>query len=114
MNAVNKQGISALIAAAGVNPSAEIAESLIDLGADVNARDKEGMTALMLIARKRWGICRFAECLIKNGADMERKDNKGRTALVHAWNLETPNGMDFARWLIKMGARDEGRHGPFW
>jgi ankyrin repeat protein len=48
-------------------------------GADVNAKDNEGWTALHWAAS--WGDKEVAELLIKNGADIDAKDNEGETPL---------------------------------
>ncbi|MGX2982611.1 ankyrin repeat domain-containing protein [Helicobacter sp. 23-1045] len=50
-------------------------------GADINARDRDGNTALMRCDDFRLEV---AEYLIERGADMEAKDNFGNTALIRA------------------------------
>jgi hypothetical protein len=55
---------------------------LIDNGADVNAKDNDGWTALMYAAFS--GYTETAEVLIDNGADVNAKDNDGLTALMIA------------------------------
>ena len=65
-------------------------EELLDMGADVNARNEEGMTPLMFAIQEDawdWNI----ETLLAHGADTSLRDNEGRTAaLVAAYtgNLE--------------------------
>jgi ankyrin repeat protein len=53
-------------------------EFLLDQGADANARDNDGITALMRANGSTVGL------LLSAGADVNAKDRKGRTALVHA------------------------------
>lgn len=51
---------------------------LLDRGADPNAADYEGITALMRASGSTVGM------LLAAGADLKAKDHKGRTALIHA------------------------------
>jgi len=66
-------------------------ESLISSGANVNARDSEGLTALM-IAAEYW-YPEIVQALINAGADVNARDQLlgGKTALWYAesspWNL---------------------------
>ena len=58
------------------------------LGADVNAQNKDGETALMRAVRE--GNTEVAEALIKAGADLNAQDKKGWTALMEvAYNGRT-------------------------
>ena len=60
----------------------ERVKQLLERGADVNVRDKDGETALMIVSW--YGKKEIAELLIKNGIDINAKDNLGRTALMYA------------------------------
>lgn len=57
--------------------------NLIFSGADINAQDREGWTALMYSARYQ-GDSRAAEMLINSGADIYIRNNYGLTALAIA------------------------------
>ncbi|MEM9907913.1 MAG: ankyrin repeat domain-containing protein [Cyanobacteria bacterium P01_D01_bin.44] len=60
----------------------EIAQALIDAGADVNWIDSEGVTPLILAAFK--GHSELAQLLLEHGADPTVKDQWDRTALDYA------------------------------
>ena len=51
-------------------------------GADVDAKDKDNVTALMWAAQK--GHRETCVILIDNGADIDAKDKEGKTALINA------------------------------
>ena len=55
---------------------------LLEAGADTNAVDREGETALMKASGH--GLKESVKVLIEHHADVNRKDVKGRTALMHA------------------------------
>ena len=67
---------------------AETVRSHLERGADPNARDNTGATALLLAAsRGRQDIC---EILIDHGADISASDGTGRTVLDYAtqWGFD--------------------------
>lgn len=73
------------------------AELLIAAGADVNMPDGEGMTPLMLAARRGWG----AERLIVAGADVNATHPEGKAALHFAAEFSNPSVVE---QLIGAGA----------
>lgn len=60
----------------------EIAQKLIDKGADVNQRNSQGATALTFAAT--FGHLEIAEMLLEKGADVFVPDSRGKTPLDHA------------------------------
>ncbi len=75
----------------------EIAEFLIQHGANVNARNNEGITPLHLS-----GWAKMAELFIRHGADLEANADGGRTPLlVLAAEQEREDVMEV---LLKAGA----------
>ena len=63
--------------------NANVVSALIKAGAEINATDKAGMTALMHAADSV-DAAGVVEVLLKAGADPKIKDKKGRTALAIA------------------------------
>jgi uncharacterized protein len=55
--------------------NANTVRALLDRGADVNAKNKDGFTVLMVA-----GNAEIVRLLIDKGADVNAKDNSGRTA----------------------------------
>jgi len=66
---------------------------------DLDARDREEKTPLMLAAQKR--DCRMMETLLKHGAGINATDNLGRTPLYFAMSEFSDSAVDF---LIQQGA----------
>ncbi len=87
MNAGDMSGFSAgetpLIVAA-MKGETDIAALLISKGAKVNAKTKDGQTALIYAARAPDDRSDVAQLLIENGADVNAKDKTGMTALAYA------------------------------
>jgi len=60
-------------------------KQLLEKGADVNARDEDGWTALIKASYN--GYEGIAELLIEYGADVNAQNKYGDTALIYAcWN----------------------------
>ena len=71
----------------------------IECGADVNARDENGMTALRQASVD--GYKEIVKLLLENGADIESKDDLGRTAL---YNAAKCGHKEIVELLIEKGA----------
>ncbi len=104
-----KSGITPLMAAAGLGTKEEDttgrkktdAEAIasiklcLDAGADLNAVDGQGDTALHGAAQK--GADQIVQFLVDHGAKMDIKDKKGRTPLDAANGLMGNGGFDGSR-----------------
>ena len=72
---------------------------LIEKGEDVNAKDKDGRTALIHASKN--GYLEMVKLLVKNGADINAKDNYGWSALI----LASDGGhFEVVKYLIENGA----------
>ena len=92
----DESGFTALHFIAG-EEHAEVAIFLIANGADVNAKNDEGITPLHLAA---WP--HMAELLVSQGADLNIRDKAGRTPLiVHAAESDDCDVMEA---LLRIGA----------
>ncbi|MBR4985307.1 MAG: ankyrin repeat domain-containing protein [Proteobacteria bacterium] len=87
-----------LKAASNYPPSIEKIKSLIEAGADINAKDDNGKTPLHWCVSLRSSNDDIAKLLIGAGADVNAKDNKGRTPLH--WCRKA----DIVKVLIGVGA----------
>jgi ankyrin repeat protein len=91
VHAVNKEGETALhYGARGLRPSIKIVGTLLGSGAQVNAQDHNGRTALMNGLDSR----EVTQSLLAQGADVRLRTKDGDTALAYA------AGRDML-WLIK-------------
>jgi ankyrin repeat protein len=68
-------------------------------GFNVNAKDKDGYTALLIAAEK--GDLEMAHLLVEKGADVNAKDKDGYTALMY---VAYAGNLEIAKILIKNGA----------
>jgi ankyrin repeat protein len=73
---------------------------LLKKGADPNARDQYGETAL--IAAASWSYRDTVVVLLRHGADVNAKSNDGTTALIFASSRNDPT---IVRMLLRRGAR---------
>jgi len=106
--AKNYDGVTALELAAQ-SGNAEIAHELITHGADLNAKDNGGETALIVAkrgAQRHPANVEIARELIAHGADLNAKNNSGETALIVAMRgaLSDPANVEIERELIAHGA----------
>ena len=76
-------------------------KALLEQGADVNAKDNDGFTALMFAARD--GQTDTVPALLAKGADVNAKDNDGRTALMRA---KKKGHKEIVQLLKKAGAKE--------
>lgn len=83
------------------------ARRMLAAGADVNSRDAEGATLLMLASHA--GNLAMVMALIDAGAEVNESDERGWTALMKAaYNAELDRGFaDVAQALIDAGANVE-------
>lgn len=81
------------------SPGAQVTRMLLEAGANVNAADGDGFTALM--GAVRYGLEEGVKILVDAGADVNARTNRGRTVLMEA----AFNGWgETARFLIERGA----------
>jgi hypothetical protein len=104
----NPQQPTAPLSRAATGRDAAQIKKLIAQGADVNARDEAGLTALMWAARE--GDTEAARLLIDARADLDVRDcaSAGWTPLMHAIHKKQN---DLARLLIERGADLNARAG---
>jgi ankyrin repeat protein len=77
----------------------QLLKTLIDQGADVNAKNKEGETALMVASLE--GRLDVAKLLVEKGADVNAKDSVGANALHYA---AMGGSLDVIKYLVMKGA----------
>ena len=104
VNAKDVFDVTALMVAASGNKNPEIIRTLVELGADVNAKGG-GMNVLMYAARYNENP-EIIRTLVELGADVNAKDYDGWTALMYAArDNENP---EIIRALVELGAEDIG------
>lgn len=81
--ATDATGRTALVAAAYGN-HVEVAESLIEAGADVNTEDETEQSAFLIATSEVGDDTRLLELTLANGADINATDGHGGTGLIHA------------------------------
>ena len=87
INSQDSSGKSALMASVE-NPSLEIINLLLDLGADTNIQNKEGNTVLMVaIKNSRGQVNLTINALLSHGANLYKKNKEGLDAIEYANKL---------------------------
>lgn len=95
---------TSLLHAACYDGKPEIAELLIELGADVNARERDLRTPLHHAANQ--GHLEVIDLLVRHGADLEAKDAKGMTALMWGQISRSGRKIEIVDKLKGYGATD--------
>ena len=101
LSKLSKKELGDKLVTALENGHKDVVQWLLDAGADVNAKDTWGRTALMKASLN--GHKDIVQLLIEAGADVNVKDNDGRTALMCA---SLYGHKDIATLLRKHGAKE--------
>ncbi len=96
------------LTAAAMGGQAEVVAFLLDKGLKIDARNKQGETALMAAARA--GRAEVIKLLLDRGADVNARDAQRGTALNSAVSLR--GHLEAARVLLERGADIEARDTP--
>jgi len=79
-----------------------IIKELIKKGAEINAKDSFGRTALLhAIDNDQLDL---VKTLLEKGADPNHKDNAGQTPLMHACNIGVTNSLEIVKALLSKDA----------
>ncbi len=82
-------------------------EFLVKRGADINAQDEIGRTAVIMAIEEDWAGTAWVEYLLENGADIHILDKDGDSALdIAKYRRRT----DIVEFLLAHGAK--GKDGP--
>ena len=112
-------GTTALMVAAGIGwvegvtyewsreQNVQTVKWLLELGPDLNARDKDGRTALMGAAHK--GRNEIVQMLVDHGADMAVRDVGSRDS-IHNLFGKTWQAIDYADGLVRVGVQSSIAH----
>ncbi|MHB0961238.1 MAG: ankyrin repeat domain-containing protein [Pirellulaceae bacterium] len=103
-------GNTALVYACQSGPDSqlEVVESLLNSGAQVNARGAKGMTPLMHAAMQDHAL-QVLEALLRASADVNCQDHNGWTALMHC-TRNRGDRAQVAQMLIAAGAQIDTTH----
>jgi ankyrin repeat protein len=86
----------------------EIARYLIEKGANVNARNKTGLTPLHFAADQSYPEPSIVRMLLERGADVEARDSVGLTPLARAERNGNRLLVDSLRRTIALRVRKDG------
>ena len=106
MKALGDNGVTALHIAAQYNPNLEVIKVLVKAGADLNAKDVNGCTPLLLVLENVTWQPEMVRALAEAGADVNAKDNNGYTPLILALGKKYPPVVVMA--ILKAGADAKG------
>jgi ankyrin repeat protein len=80
----------------------DIIDLLLTQGANINARNKEGLTAIVKAAMR--GDIKIVEYLYQKGASLKELDNKGNNIIINVLKTKPQNALTLIEWLVKNGA----------
>lgn len=83
-----------------------VSKILIEAGANVNHKDAEEETVLMVAIQSEETNLELLDLLLENGADIEAQDNIGWTVLSHAVNMDD---VEIAKFLLEKGANPDAK-----
>ena len=108
INELNSMGNTMLIEALQYPGDVGVIERLLEHGADANAKNKKGKTALMRLAEGNYNVQKIVRLLLKYNADVNVEDDTLTTAIECAGNF---GNFELARVLIEHGAKEHNSLG---
>ena len=109
-NAKNRNKNTALMSAAQSNADPRVIEVLLDAGAELEARNQRGSTALHYAAMDN--VPEVVELLIKKGADIEALNHEKKTPLYYAKHNKNLNDTHIIDLLTKKSEEPETEPAP--
>ena len=100
-DAVSWNGGEPFIVSAGIFGDTESIRLLIKAGADVNARDRRGSTALLGLFHVGKAPAESIRLLLDAGADVNAREHDGRTALQEAIRLRNHEAETLLREAVE-------------
>lgn len=111
VNARNVFGSTPLVQGISQGWKVKVIKTLIEMGADVNARMENNWTPLMIAAQA--GNAVIVSLLLEAGADVDAKNRFGCTALMYAAGGETPDVVKlFLEKGVEINTRDNNGRTP--